>query len=302
MKIYVLVALLFVASVANAALVSWNADISINDDGGTDWVATLTYNETVARSDYFIPAKATNIKVLADNSTVECDVTQGIGTSIVCKVNAREFVYEFHVKNLVSTIGELQYIRVFQYLFSITQPVDKLHVVVKFPLGAALVEEDKLRGTGLKTFDPDFGREGSDGRRIFVGWTFDKPALGKNISLSAIYELLGFDTFTLFFVILAFVIIAFVLTLIFIFKKHRVKDILPVLTDSERKVMEIILREKGEVDQRVIVKETDYSKAKVSRVISDLMARGLVEKISKGRRNLIKLKKDVKRSENKDVK
>ena len=154
----------------------------------------------------------------------------------------------------------------------------------------------------MTPFNPDFGREGSDGRRIFVSWTFDKPTLGQNISVSAIYELLGFDTFTLFFIILALVVITFLLAFMFLFKKHKVKDILPVLTDGERKVMEIILRENGHVDQRVIVKETDFSKAKVSRVINDLISRGLVEKISRGRKNLIKLKKAVKKPESKEVK
>ena len=302
MKIYLLVALLFASTVVNAALVNWDADISINDDGSTDWAVLLTYNETVTRSDYFVAARATNIEVLADNNTIDCDVTQEIGTSIVCEVLAKKFVYKFHVKNLVSTIGELQYRRVFRYAFSITQSVEKVHAVVKFPLGAALVEDGKLQGTGLTPFDPDFGREGSDGRRIFISWTFDKPTLGQTINISAIYELLGFDTFTLFFIVLAFVIAAFFLFVIFIFKKRSVRDMLPVLTDGERKVMEIILREKGEVDQRVIVKETDFSKAKVSRIINDLMSRGLVEKISRGRKNLIKLKKDVKRPENKEVK
>ncbi len=304
MKIYLLVALLFVAvaATADAALVNWDADISINDDGSTEWTVILTYNNTVSRSDYFIPARATNIEVFADNNTADCTVTQEIGTSIICETIAREFVYRFHIKNLVSTIGELQYIRVFGYAFSITQSVDRLHVVVKFPLGAALVEEERLRGTGLTFFSPDFGREGSDGRRIFISWTFDKPVLGQSIGVSAIYELLGFNTFTLFFIVLTFVIVAFLLFLVFIFRRHRVRDILPVLTDGERKVMEIILRENGEVDQRVIVKETDFSKAKVSRIISDLMGRGLVEKISRGRKNLIKLKKDVKKPENKDVK
>ncbi len=301
MKIYLLVALLFAAT-ANAALVNWAADISINDDGSTDWTVILTYNDTVARSDYFIPARATNIEVFADNNTADCAVTQEIGTSIVCETSAKEFVYKFHIKNLVSTIGEIQYIRVFRYAFSITQSVERVHAVVKFPLGAALVEEEKLKGTGLTSFDPDFGREGSDGRRISVSWTFDKPVLGQSINVSAIYELLGFDAFALFFIILALVIAAFFLFVIFILKKHKVRDILPVLTDGERKVMEIILREKGEVDQRVIVKETDFSKAKVSRVINDLMSRGLVEKISRGRKNLIKLKKDVKRPENRDGK
>jgi len=112
----------------------------------------------------------------------------------------------------------------------------------------------------------------------------------------------GFDPFTTFTIILVLIIISFILALMFVFRKQRVKDLLPVLTNGERKAMEILLREKGEVDQRVIVKETDFSKAKVSRIINDLIDRGLIEKISRGRKNLIKLKKEIKRPESKSEK
>ena len=141
--------------------------------------------------------------------------------------------------------------------------MDKVQATVKFPLGAALVEDLKLTSTDLKPFDPDFGREGSDGRRIFVAWTFDKPVLGQSINIYAIYEILGVDPFTIFAVILVIIIVAFLIFIAFIFRKQKVRDILPVLTEGERKVMEILLREKGGVDQRVIVKETDFSKPKV---------------------------------------
>ena len=286
---------LFIAT-ANASLVNWTADVSINDDGGADWVATLTYNETVQRSDYFVLSRAINIDVVGDSRQAECVSSYSLGTSIVCEdIWASHIIYKFHTKNLVS---DLQNYKIFRYPFSITQPVDRVHVVVKFPLGSALVEELKLGGTGLKPFEPDFGREGTDGRRIFVAWTFDKPALGQSLNIYAIYELLsGFDPFTVFLVILVLIIIVFVAFMMFFFKKQKVRDLLPVLEDGERKVMEILLREKGEVDQRVIVKETDFSKPKVSRIIGNLMHRGLVEKHARGRKNLIKLKKEVKRGD-----
>jgi len=300
-QLFAFFAFLFIASTAHASLVNWTVEVSINDDGGADWVASLTYNETASQSDYFVLSRVTNVEVLGDNRPLECASTYSLGTSIVCEnANAREVVYKFHAKNLVN---DLQNYKMFRYPFSITQPVDKFHASVKFPLGAALVEDLKLAGTGLKPFEPDFGREGSDGRRIFVSWTFDKPTLGQSINVYAIYEVLsGLDPFTVFLVIITLVIIAFAASIMFIFKKQKMKDILPVLTEGERKVMEILLREKGEADQRVIVKETDFSKPKVSRIISNLIDRGLIEKISKGRKNLIKLKKEVKRAGSKESK
>ncbi len=295
MRFYFLVAVLFLLSLtpSYAALEEWDVDVSVNTDGSNDWIIKLTYNESVAKSDYFVLSRIFRVEVLANNQTILCDVTEDIGTSIVCDdIHASEVIYKFHTKDFVDNIRDL---KMFRYPFSVTQVVGKMNIALELPLGTALVEESQLTGTGLKPFDPNFGRQGSDGRRIFIEWEFDKPTLGQTINISAIYEILGgFDPFTLFFVILALIVIAFLTILWYYSKRHNVKNILPVLTEGERKVMEILLREKGTVDQRVIVKETDFSKAKVTRVINDLEKRGIVEKVSKGRKNLIKLKKEVK--------
>ncbi|MFA4820444.1 MAG: MarR family transcriptional regulator [Candidatus Aenigmatarchaeota archaeon] len=301
MKLYLLVAIFLFTATAHAAITNWNVDISINDDTGTDWTVLLTYDNITDRSDYFVLSKITNVEVFADNKLVNCDITQDIGTSIVCTdLQTKDVTYKFHVKGLVDNVQKL---KIFHYPFSVITTVEKMQITVKFPLGSALVEDIELNGTGLKQFEPDFGREGSDGRRIFINWVFDRPALGQTLNISAIYELVsGFDPFTTFAIILVLIIVSFILLLTFVFRKQRVKDLLPVLTNGERKAMEILLREKGEVDQRVIVKETDFSKAKVSRIINDLIERGLIEKISKGRKNLIKLKKEIKRPESKSEK
>jgi predicted transcriptional regulator len=298
MRAYLVVALFLTIATANAALMEWDAAISVNDDGSNDWTVTLTYNTTVTKSDYFILSAVQDLEVKADNVSINCDITEDIGTSVVCKdISASQVVYKFHTKKFVDS---LQKLKIFRYPFSVTQPVEKMRISLELPLGTAIVEDLKLGSTGLKPFEPDFGRQGTDGRRIFVTWNFEKPTLGQTINVYTIYEILGVDQFMLFGVIITTIIVVFLIVLYTVSRSHRIADILPVLTESERKVMEIILREKGEVDQRVIVKETDFSKAKVSRVINDLIARGLLEKHSRGRKNLIKLKKEVKRPENND--
>src|SRR3989338_10096367 len=182
----VIVFLLSVTSASHASLTNWTVDMTINDDGGTEWVVALTYNETVPKSDYFVFARVSNLEEFGDSSPIDCVAIYSLGTSIVCsEISAREVVYKFHVKGLTS---DLHNFKIFRYPFSVTQTVERMQVTVKFPLGAALVEDIDLAGTGLKPFEPDFGRKGSDGRRIFVGWTFDKPTLGQSINIYAIYE------------------------------------------------------------------------------------------------------------------
>ncbi len=66
---------------------------------------------------------------------------------------------------------------------------------------------------------------------------------------------------------------------------------LPLLNKDEKRVVDIIARNDGQVRQSVIVKESDYSKAKVSRLIKNLKERGVVDTdpIS-GRENKVILK------------
>ncbi len=57
------------------------------------------------------------------------------------------------------------------------------------------------------------------------------------------------------------------------------------------KVLEIIRSEGGRITQKELRKRLGYSEAKMSLIIADLERRGLVEKVKKGRGNIIFLKK-----------
>jgi predicted transcriptional regulator len=285
---------LFSSTVNAVNLNNWNIDISINEDKSTDWTVTLEYEENVAKSDYFILADVTNIEVFADNLPIECSVSTKIGTTIICdKIYAKKIVYKFKIQNFIESVQNLF---IFKYRFSITQLTDKFSLVVRLPLGTAIVEKNKIEGTGLRRFEPAWGREGSDGRRIYVEWIIHDPKLGETFDASVIYERIIVIDQPSFIYSIAIIIIAVIIAIIYFIKFRRtIEDILLVLTENERKIMEIIFKEKT-VDQRKIVKETDFSKAKVSRIIHDLIKRGLIEKRQKGRTNIIKLKR-IKRFE-----
>jgi uncharacterized membrane protein len=59
------------------------------------------------------------------------------------------------------------------------------------------------------------------------------------------------------------------------------------LDDEERKVMNIILRENGSVYQSDVIKETNLTKVKVSRILDKLEGRGLIERKRRGMSNII---------------
>jgi len=283
---------IFFAATGHAALVDWTIDISINDDKTTSWLVRLLYNEPVEKSDYFVLTDITRYEVYADGVPISCTLTRGPGTLITCNdIAARNITYSFSTSQLA--VDVLQSYRLFTYKLPVTHATEHYKVTVKLPLGSALADEASLKGTLLKPFEPESGKQGSDGRRIFVEWDLDKPTLGETLDVAIVFEQFSEPLQLTLFVVIVIAVAAALLVLVkFMYK--RPQDILPILTENERKIIQILIREKGQVDQRVLVKETDFSKAKVSRLVKDLSNRGLIEKVSKGRKNLIMLKKPVK--------
>ncbi len=63
-----------------------------------------------------------------------------------------------------------------------------------------------------------------------------------------------------------------------------------VLPEDLNEIIEIIRKEGGRITQKELRKRTGYSDAKISLMIADLEKRGKVEKVKKGRGNIIFLK------------
>ena len=62
----------------------------------------------------------------------------------------------------------------------------------------------------------------------------------------------------------------------------------PLITDEQR-VLQLLRENDGRMKQATIVEETDWSKAKVSRLLSDMSENGEIRKLSIGRENIIHL-------------
>jgi len=292
---WLVIAILLILSPVAARLDSWDMEVGIDQDKSTEWVSRLVYSEPVERSDFFVLARITGVEVKADGNFIECTTSvKDIGTSVLCQnINAREVTYRFRALGLVT---DFQGLNRFEYRFSVNQLVDNFTVTVKLPVGAGLVERSRLEDTGFLPFEPAWGKPNSDGRNIFITWSQSVPLLGSGLDVRVIYENVV-ENQLLPLGIIALITAVFFSILVFM-RRTPMRDILPVLTVNERKVMEILLREKKPVDQRAIVKETDFSKPKVSRIIGDLEVRGLVIRSRKGRTNVITLAQNVKKPEN----
>ncbi len=291
-------AVLFPVLVSAASIDRTDVKIALDDNEGAYWEVTILYSHYVQRSDYFVLAQVADAKVYVNGTEQDCSVVrESIGYSIICdRLAAKKITYTFTTPGVVASLNEFSY---FNYRFPVTDIVNNFSVRIDLPLGTAIAEEFKLSVFGIKPFEPLGASQGSDGRVIYLSWLFE-PQLGDSIYTSVYYETIGQNQDQVQQLVAIVILVGVVAVIVILFlhsRKGTAKDMLPVLTEPERLVMKILLRENKDVDQRTIVKELDYSKSKISRVVSELVSRGLIEKVPKGRTNLLRLKKITHKQE-----
>ncbi|MBI4018728.1 MAG: hypothetical protein HY364_00555 [Candidatus Aenigmarchaeota archaeon] len=297
--LFALILALLVPVSYSVVINDWETTVSLADDGNAQWTVKISFDSNVENV-YYIVSSVSDLQVTADHNPIKCMTeTVGVGTSIKCNVKASNFTYIFKASDMISRQGSLS---LFSHRFNVPVPAKHYTAKIELPVGAALVSEEKLQGTGLLPFEPVWTGEdnktssrGSDGRTIYVSWSIDNAKVGEGIDARVIYE--SFDGGLQ---ALAFIMILIIVIIIgaaaFLIRRKNYKHVLPILTEPERKTMEILLREGKSVDQRTIIKELDYSKPKVSRLVHDLQERGLIELERKGRNNLLKLKKTERKT------
>ena len=91
--------------------------------------------------------------------------------------------------------------------------------------------------------------------------------------------------------IASFLVITLIFLFLFLFLKKNKKEIKKDdLDDDLKKVIKIIKGDGGRTTQKDIRKKIDLSEGKISLLITELENKGAIEKIKKGRGNIIKLK------------
>ncbi|MFH1237429.1 MAG: MarR family transcriptional regulator, partial [Candidatus Aenigmatarchaeota archaeon] len=127
----------------------------------------------------------------------------------------------------------------------------------------------------------------SDGRRIYLSWALENP---QNVMLSFKFYGTGSDYSLAVGIIISIVFIAVVTYLIGHYRKKMKSEFERGFSEDERKVLLILSQEKR-IMQRKVEKELHFSRAKMTRLVKKLEAKGLVEKERIGRTNRLFYKK-----------
>lgn len=144
----------------------------------------------------------------------------------------------------------------------------------------------------------------SDGRSVILIWEIKEPipaALKGDFKVVIFYERVGW--YPNIYQVSIFLVVIIATTLLAYLKRRQGKkktikkveleEFLGILKEDEQKILRIIIEQDG-IDQREIQRLTDFSKTKVSKILSELERRGAIRKEPYGRRNKIFLTDKLK--------
>lgn len=141
----------------------------------------------------------------------------------------------------------------------------------------------------------------SDGQKIMITWQFVNFTAGSSLPIFVIFENVKTSSYLLW-ILVGLLIIAIVFVVLrkrkekIIIKARRkktgekIEEVERYLLDNEKKVVQELGKDK-ELWQKQLQLRTGLSKVKLSRVLKNLEARGLIKKINFGKTNKILLKK-----------
>lgn len=238
------------------------------------------------RDDIWVLGRAESFQVFVDGNLASCESRQDIGSAVFCDTPGKQYHYVIRTNLFTNDFGT--YLN-FRYNFAVTRFTDSFTVTVKLPLGSALVESERLTGTGLRPFEPVFGQQGTDGRRILVSWSLIEPKLGETLPVSIVYEgVLPISSEQLPFVILGVVIVLGGVGF-FLWRRHAMIKTSPPtwkLNREERNVLQIIASH-GKIEQAELVRDIGFNKVKVSRIVNRLKDLGFIKSAKIGRKHLL---------------
>lgn len=223
----------------------------------------------------------------------QCQINDSaIGSEIRCPTDLKKnFTVNLDFK-IEGTLSQRNEVKVFRYNHPVYRPTDSYSLKVLLPDGNALV---KTENTTQQVISPLNYNTGSDGRQIFVEWESD-PELGETLSFYILFEniqeqqesRISLDTVSKALIILLILIIVSG-AIVALRRREDLSESMEDLSEDQKEIIEKIENNGGEYLQKDLVDEMDYSKAKISGEVSELVDKGILKKSKEGRSNKLSI-------------
>jgi len=305
MRVFILISLLFflIAPVFALDIEDYEAKAKIVDSKLVEEVTLRIYNsneEPLTSFTYPFGGDMQNLTVHDSVGALEYSskytgdktyVTSALREPLLTD-RAYDITYKFYLDGQI-TLKEATYI--LSTTHSLLANVKSFDFTITLPEGHGIA-------TG-QIVSPHPGKFTSDGRHVVLEWNLYDPIPPELREFDAIvlYEnLLGENTpwwegkeNYIYLIIIAAMLFAFVNLSKQLRTKKQTNDRIDILRGDEQAIMRLIIETDG-IDQREIQRATDFSKTKVSKILSEFEKRGVIRKEQAGRRNKIFIKKELK--------
>jgi uncharacterized membrane protein len=192
--------------------------------------------------------------------------------------------------SLYGQIERKENIYILSTAHSLLANVKNFYLTITLPEGYGVAKE------GISPLPVEVG---SDGRKVILRWRIEEPIPTelRGFKVIVLYEKLvmpwwkGREVYLSLIPLAAILVVGAVL--LYKRKGRGLEEKIEILKGDEREIMKLIIEKDG-IDQREIQRKTEFSKTKVSKILSELEKRGVIRKEPVGRRNKIFLAKKLK--------
>ncbi|MBW6461480.1 MAG: hypothetical protein K0B07_00305 [DPANN group archaeon] len=238
--------------------------------------------------DFVFAPDSKDVRVLLNNVPVDCSSSFEVGKTIVLcdmsnALSGKNYVSAEYISSY--SLFDFENMKMFKDSFDIGGNAIYFKLSVKLPLGYIL----PARSDYFVTPTPDIIY--SDGRRHIISWDYNNVS---SFDVSVIFEpSSGIDSGVSYVSLLFYLLFGFLVVRYFIYyrvnrKKTEIKEIVySHLLESESAVVDALQANMGVLKQKELQDITSFSKAKLSRVITNLESRGIVKKKPFGNSNKI---------------
>ncbi|HDD46228.1 MAG TPA: winged helix-turn-helix transcriptional regulator [Candidatus Aenigmarchaeota archaeon] len=266
-------------SCVHAQIISYyEIENRINKDFLVETKIKLIFNGSIDEFNFILPDNARDVSFSSKDNIVCENIIIDKRNALHCIVKERVsnktgFEVTFKKRNIAHAISAFK----FSESYIIPYDTKKLFAIIYLPQGASLAEG------GNKSYTPAQGKTSTDGKHIMVYWQFNDIEKNSMLKFSLLYTmpLMKQPTYNIMIALLTFfVVVVMVVFGTFLIKgkgKRSAEIIMPILTKDERMLVEILKKHNGEASQKILVRELDFSKAKVSRILKALKERGIVD-------------------------
>lgn len=249
----------------------------------------FTYFTTYRISDVEVKSSGEELECRVDSSSIESEISCAIN-----KTNSFNTSLNYTAEGLVTQEGAR---KVFDYTQNFPRPTNHYSIAVTLPRGEVIVDQQNVTQNVINPPDAEIS---TNGQRITVMWDVTPPngetsILGETRTFRLLYESVEEESQNFLEPIIIGLIAISVLTALVLgarqFLRNSIDDIYDDLSEDQIELIELLRENDGAMLQKDIVESMNYSKAKISGIVKDLVEEEILEKEKEGRSNMLSISK-----------